>query len=335
MSNLVMEKIMARARGQRARIVLPEGTDPRAIAAAIEATRIDVARVILIGNASEIAPKIPKKYLEKIAIINPKEQLTAQEVYANALYELRKNKGMTLPLARSEVQKNIIFATMMVKLRDADGIVAGISLPTADVIRPAFHLIKAKPGVGKVSSFMIMTVPNGVKVGSNGALIFADCGINPNPTAEELAEIAIETANSARKLCGITPRVALLSFSTHGSGGDDESVIKVQTALKIVKDTHPEIMIDGDLQADAAINQEVARVKCKRNSEVAGRANVLIFPDLNSANISYKLVQRIAKTETIGPLLQGLNAPINDVSRGATASEMVKSIAITALQAKG
>lgn len=330
----LLDSFIERAKGSGKRIVLPDGNDVRAIKAASIAAQLKLAKIIILGDENEIAPKINKKLLNEIAIINPARENPLSVVYANALYELRKHKGMTIENAKFEITKPSVFASLMVKLGDADGVVGGISMPTAELIRPAFQIVKTAPGADKVSSFMIMKMPNGTNFGSRGVMFFADCGVIPEPTSEDLATIAIETANSAKNLCGITPRVALLSYSTHSSGGETESVSKVKNALKIVKEKCPELIIDGEVQADAAIVPEVSASKCLDNNVLGGRANVLVFPNLDSANIGYKLVQRIAGVEAVGPILQGLASPVNDLSRGASVNEMVRAIAITALQSK-
>ena len=331
--NNILEEIILKARGTGTRIVLPEGTDPRTIEAAIEAVRLDLGHLILLGNEVEILAKLPKKVAEKVVVLSPKSCPRDCDIYAERLYNLRKHKGLTLDEAKMEVLNPMVFATMMVYSGDADGIVAGLEYKTSDVVRPAFQIIKAKEGVSKISSAMIMQMPKNSTLGENGVLVFADCGIIPEPTSEDLADIAISSAQTAEALCQIKPRVALLSFSTKSTNDTGyESVEKVKQALKIIQSKMPNLIVDGELQADSALVPSVSKAKCP-NSILGGRANVLVFPDLNSANIAYKLVQRIAGIEAIGPILQGLNKPVNDLSRGATAQEMVRAIAITILQA--
>ena len=329
----IVERIISRAAGSNKTIVLPEGNDERVIKAAVAATKLNIAKIVLLGDENKIRLNINKKYSEKIKILNPQKELKLQNLFASALYDLRRDKGLTIEQARIEVKKPMVFAVMMAKLGYADGVVSGMITPTSDVIRPAFQIIKPKSGVSKVSSFMIMEVPPESGVGSNGVLFFADCGVIIDPSDQDLASIAIETALSAKKLFNIKPKVALLSYSTHSSGVETPSVSKVKSALKIVKQLRPDLIIDGEIQADAAINSAVSRLKCGSGDVLGGKSNVLVFPDINSANISYKLVQRIALTSAIGPILCGLNKPVNDLSRGATSDEMVKVIAITALQA--
>ncbi|MBQ7579528.1 MAG: phosphate acetyltransferase [Clostridia bacterium] len=329
----ILDKIVLKAKGIDKRIVLPEGEDPRVIEAIISATKLELGRLIVLGNEVEIYSKLPKNVSEKIIVLNPKTSLRDCEIYADKLYALRKNKGLTLEQARIEVLKPMVFATMMLYAGDADGIVAGLKLKTGDVVRPAFQIIKAEEGVNKISSAMIMQMPKNSSFGENGVLVFADCGIIPEPTSEDLADIAISSAKTAETLCGIKPRVALLSFSTKSQENTGyESVERVKSAVKIIKSKMPNLIVDGELQADSAIVPSVAKAKCP-NSILGGNANVLVFPDLNSANIAYKLVQRIANIEAVGPILQGLNKPVNDLSRGATANELVRAIAITILQA--
>lgn len=331
--NDVFDDLVRKASGSsNKRIVLPEGEDDRVIEAVKIAVMNNLGKLVLLGNKDVITKKLTKDIANKVLIINPCDEKLKLENYAKELYELRKNKGMTLELAQKEVLKPMIFATMMVHCGDADGIVAGVLFHTADVVRPALQIIKAQEGINKISSAMIMQMPKNSLVGENGVLVLADCGIIPEPTSEDLADIAIATANTAKKLCGINPKVAMLSYSTNiGENTGVESIDKVKRAVNIAKLKCPDLIIEGEIQADAAIVPQVAELKFP-NSILKGKANVLVFPDLNSANISYKLVQRIANIKAIGPLLQGLKKPVNDLSRGATAEEMVMVIAITILQ---
>ncbi|MBQ7453138.1 MAG: phosphate acetyltransferase [Clostridia bacterium] len=326
----IMDKILSRAKGSNRRIVLPEGTEPRIIDAAIKATELGLGQMILVAENNETLAKIPKHFQDKIEIINPKSELGRLELYANAFYELRKHKSMEKDRAKIEVMNPVVFATMMLYCDDADGLVAGAITKTADVVRPAFQIIKAREGINKISSIMIMERPD-IK-GNDGLLFLADCGIIEEPTSEDLADIAVASATSAEQLFGIRPRVAMLSYSTKSDVAPTESIKKVQDAVKIIKSRQPGIIVDGEMQADAAIVPSVAKIKCP-NSIIQGRANVLVFPDLNSANISYKLVQRIGGIEAVGPILQGLKKPVNDLSRGASTEEIVKVIALTILQA--
>lgn len=333
-SNNLFDNFIEKAKGSSVKIVLPEGEDKRVQEAAQLATSKKLGKIILLGNVDNIKSKLSKTMTNKIEIIDPEKSQELRKLYANKLYELRKHKGMTPAEAEAQVKKPIIFATMMLYCGDADGIVAGVSLKTSDVIRPAFQIIKAKQGVTKVSSIMLMQIPKNIPIGENGVLIFADCGVIPEPTDQELADIAITSAITAKKLCGINPKVAMLSYSTNSTEDTGvESVEKIKRAVQIAKSKYPNLLIEGEIQADAAIVPEVADLK-NPNSVLKGKANVLVFPDLNSANIAYKLVQRIAKVQAVGPLLQGLNKPVNDMSRGATAQEMVQAIAITILQSK-
>jgi phosphate acetyltransferase len=251
--------------------------------------------------------------------------------YANDFYELRKSKGITLEKARETIKDNIYFGCMMVKEGYADGLVSGAIHATADLLRPAFQIIKTAPGAKIVSSFFIMEVPN-CEYGENGVFLFADCAVNPSPNAEELASIAVQSANTAKNLLGFEPKVAMLSFSTKGSASH-ELVDKVRKATEIAKDLMPDVAIDGELQLDAALVKEVAELKAP-GSKVAGYANVLIFPDLQAGNIGYKLVQRLAKANAIGPITQGMGAPVNDLSRGCSYRDIVDVIATTAVQAQ-
>ena len=330
----LVENLILRAKGSNKVIVLPEGNDERVIKASIEATKLQIAKIVILGDPTVIVPQLGKKFADSIVVINPLKEEKMQLTFAEELYNLRREKGLTLAEAKQEVKKPMVFATMMAKLGYADGVVAGLRLKTSEVIKPAFQIIKAKPGVNKVSSFMIMEIPEGINLGNKGVLFFADCGVIIDPSSEDLASIATETALSARKLCSVTPKVALLSYSTHASGNETDSIIKIRNALKIIKSKTPELIVDGEIQADAALNAEVSKAKCGSQDILGGKANILVFPDLNSANISYKLVQRIAGISAVGPILQGLNKPVNDMSRGATYQELIKLIAVTALQAK-
>ena len=265
--------------------------------------------------------------------VDTTEENDKQKEYANLLYELRKAKGMTEEKALETVKKDkLAYAMLMLKTEDADGVVSGAITHTADVLRPAFQIVKMKPGVSKVSSVFIMESPN-ENYGENGFMIFADCGVNPNPTDEDLAEIAMLSSETAKAICSMDPKVAMLTYSTKsGDEMTDENVCKVKRALEILKTKAPELKVDGELQADAALVPSVAKLKAP-NSTVAGHANTLIFPDLNAGNIGYKLVQRLAGVQAVGPILQGLNKPVNDLSRGTTADEIVLCMAITTLQA--
>ncbi len=330
----VFAPILERAASSTARIVLPEGTDERVIKAAEIASLQNLCRVILLGDKITLATRLSKKALKNITIIDPIMEGKKREMYANTLYELRKHKGMTVEKALEALKNNITFAMMMLKSDDADGIVAGAITETADVLRSAFQIIKTKPECSKVSSAMLMEMPANSVHGQNGLMVFADCAVNENPTDEELADIAILSANTAKTICNIDPVVALLNYTTKADEDTDNEVVqKIKRAYKIVRRKSPMLAIDGEMQVDAALSPEVCVRKCGK-SIVAGKANVLIFPDIVSGNIGYKLVQRIAGVRAIGPILQGLNKPVNDLSRGTTAEEIVLNIAITVLQSK-
>lgn len=332
MSN-VFDKLIEKARHTGKRIILTETEDSRVLEAGNKAGEMDLCKIIMLGKESELKTKFSEKALSNITFVNPEEESDKKEQYISTLYELRKAKGMTYEQAREQVHDKLIFADLMLKCGDADGLVSGAITHTADVLRPAFQIVKVKPGTKKVSSVFIMESPN-ENYGENGFLIFADCGVNPNPTDEDLAEIAILSSETARDICGMEPRVAMLTYSTKsGDEMTDENVCKVKRALAMVKERMPELAIDGELQADAALVESVAKLKAP-TSDVAGHANVLIFPDLNAGNIAYKLVQRLAGVKAVGPILQGLNMPVNDLSRGTTSDEIVLCMAITILQSK-
>lgn len=328
----LLERIKENAKKYSKRIVLPEGTEERTIKAADEILAQGIAQIILIGNPTEIkvlAEKFNLKNIVKATIIDPQSH-ARKEQYADLLVELRKSKGMTKEEALKLVVNPLYLATLMIKNGDADGEVGGAKSATGDVLRPAFQIVKTLPGMSVVSGAILMFT-NNPAFGENGLLIFADCAVHPNPTAAELAEIAVATARTAKNIAGIEPRVAMLSFSTKGSA-KNEMVDKVVEATRLAKEMAPDIMIDGELQADAAIIPSIAASKAP-GSPVAGRANVLVFPTLEVGNIGYKLVQRIAGIEAVGPILQGMAAPINDLSRGCSVSDIVNLIAITVNQA--
>jgi phosphate acetyltransferase len=328
----LMNKIWEAAKADKKKIVLPEGDEERTIVAAQKIVEEGLALPILVGNKDSIlkASKEQGVDLKGVEIIDP-ETSPKLEAYINQFYELRKNKGMTLEKAEKIVRDPLYFATMMVKQDDADGMVSGAVHTTGDLLRPGLQIIKTAPGVSVVSSFFIMLVP-GSKYGEEGMLLFSDCAVNPNPNADQLAAIAIATAETAKNLCKMDPRVAMLSFSTMGSA-DHELVDKVRTATEKAKELRPDLQIDGELQLDAAIVQKVADQKAP-NSKVAGKANVLVFPDLQAGNIGYKLVQRFANAEAIGPICQGFAKPINDLSRGCSSDDIVNVVALTAVQAQ-
>ncbi len=328
----LMNKILEVAKADKKRIVLPEGNEERTIVATEEIYKQGYAHPILVGNKEEILNKATalKVDLTGVEIIDPETSENLSK-YIEAFYELRKNKGMTMSKAEKIVRDPLYFGTMMVKLGDADGMVSGAVHTTGDLLRPGLQIIKTAPGVSVVSSFFIMMVPDSV-YGEEGMLLFSDCAVNPNPNEDQLAAIAIATAETAKNLCKVEPRVAMLSFSTMGSA-DHDLVSKVRTATEKAKELRPDLLIDGEMQLDAAIVESVASQKAP-NSKVAGKANVLVFPDLQAGNIGYKLVQRFAKAEAIGPICQGFDKPINDLSRGCSSEDIVKVVAITAVQAQ-
>lgn len=329
----LMKKIWEAAKSNKKKIVLPEGNEDRTIAAAQKICNLGLAYPILIGDTQEILAKAKELDvdLSQVEIINPNESENLEK-YINAFYELRKAKGVTMEKAEKIVRDPLYFATMMVKLDDADGMVSGAVHTTGDLLRPGLQIIKTAPGVSCVSSFFIMEVPNS-PYGDNGLLFFADCAVNPMPTEDMLASIAIATADNAKLLSKIDPKVAMLSFSTMGSA-DHEVVDKVRNATIKAKELRPDLDIDGELQLDAAIVPKVAKQKAPE-SKVAGNANILVFPDLQAGNIGYKLVQRFANAEAIGPVCQGFAKPINDLSRGCSSEDIVNVVALTAVQAQG
>ena len=330
----ILEHMLARAKANPQRIVLPEGDEPRTLEAADILLKDKVANLILIGNPGTIHQMAAEKGLTHIGaarIVDPKNNPDLPK-YANLLYELRKAKGMTEEEAAKKAQDPLYLGCLMIKAGDADGELAGARGTTADTIRPAFQILKTKPGVGIVSGAFLMLTP-AKHLGANGVLMFADCAVNPCPDARELAQIAISTAETARSLAGIEPKVAMLSFSTKGSA-KHELIDKVTEATRLAKEMAPELDIDGELQADAALIPVVAEKKAP-GSAVAGKANVLVFPDLQAGNIGYKLVERFSGADAIGPILQGIAAPVNDLSRGCKVQDIVQMVIITANQAIG
>lgn len=327
-----IEEIKKRASNQIKTIVLPEATDIRILEATDIIGKEGFAKIILLGNESEIISiaNENKLNISKATIIEPLKSDKYDE-YVEAFYELRKAKGMTIEQAKKLLQDPVYFGMMMVKKEAADGLVSGAAHSTADTLRPALQILKTKPGTKLVSTFMLEIVPN-CEYGNNGIFIFSDCGLNPKPTSEELSEIAISSSESYQQIVGDAPKIAMLSYSTHGSAAS-EDVDKVREATQLTKEKAPNLLVDGELQLDSAIVPEIGNVKAP-GSDVAGKANILIFPDLNSGNIGYKLVERLAKAEAYGPICQGMAKPVNDLSRGCKAKDIVGVVAITALQAQ-
>ncbi len=328
----ILQQMTERAKQHQVRIVLPEGDEPRTLEAANIILRDKIAKLILIGDPATIRQMAAEKgyeHIEEATLFDPKNDPKMAE-YAGLLYELRKAKGMTEEEAAKKAQDPLYLGCLMIKNGDAVGEVAGARGTTADTIRPAFQILKTKPGVGIVSGAFLMFTP-ATHLGEGGFLVFADCGVNPCPNAQELAQIAISTAETARSLAGIEPRVAMLSFSTKGSA-KHELVDKVVEATRIAHELAPDLALDGELQADAALVESVGALKAP-GSAVAGKANVLVFPDLQAGNIGYKLVERFSGANAIGPILQGIAAPVNDLSRGCKVQDIVQMIIITANQA--
>lgn len=327
-----IEKIKEKAKSNIKTIVLPEGEEIRTLKAAEIINKEKFAKVVLIGNQEKIKEILTRENINigDIQVIEP-EKSEKKEEYANALYELRKAKGMILEDAEKLVLDPVYYGMMMVKLEEADGLVSGAVHSTADTLRPALQIIKTAPGTKIVSTFVAIDVPN-CEFGENGLFFFSDCGLNQNPNSEELAQIAISTAKSFETLVEAKPKVAMLSYSTMGSAKAEE-VTKVQEATKMAKEEAPELMLDGEMQLDAAIVPAIGQSKAP-GSKVAGNANVLIFPELEAGNIGYKLVERLAKAEAYGPVCQGIAKPVNDLSRGCKAEDIVGVVAITAVQAQ-
>lgn len=329
-----IEQLKEKAGQSKQRIVLPEGLEERTLKAANQILEEDFAEIILIGNPAKVkeeAVRLGLKCLDKAKVLDPLQH-DKMEVYTDLLYDLRKSKGLSREQAADLVKNPLYLSVLMIKNGDADGEVAGAENATGDVLRPAFQIVKTIPGISVVSGAFIMVLKD-KEFGDNGVLVFADCAVHPDPDAAQLADIAIASSMTAQSIAGIEPRIAMLSFSTKGSA-KHELVDKVTEATARARELRPDLKIDGELQADAALIAGIGQKKAP-GSEIAGRANVLVFPDLQSGNISYKLVQRLAHAEAIGPVLQGMAAPINDLSRGCSVSDIVNLVAITANQAAG
>lgn len=328
----LLDNLVSKAKANKRRIVLPEGLEERTLRAADRLLQEEVADLILIANPDEVKAKAAElglSHINKAEIIcpisNPKK-----ETYANILYELRKAKGMTIEEATKLAEDPLYLACLMIKNGDADGEVAGALNTTGNVLRPALQIIKTAPGIRVVSGAFIMIVQDN-KQGEDGVLVFGDCAVMPDPKADELAQIAVSSAATARTLVGMEPRIAMLSFSTKGSAKHD-NVDKVTAATKLAQEMAPELMIDGELQVDAALDLATGQKKAP-GSSVAGKANVLVFPDLQAGNIGYKLVQRLGGATAIGPILQGIAMPVNDLSRGCSVEDIFYMVAITSNQA--
>lgn len=327
----LIKNFYEKAKSKKTTIVLPEaGIDERVIQATKDIVSLEIAKVILLGDEEEIKKLAEKCSLDLsiVTCIDPKKSPDIKK-YGENYYELRKNKGMTHEKAMETIIHPLYFGSMLVKEGIAHGLVAGSASPTADVMKATLQIIKTAPGIKSVSSFFIMVVP-GSKYGEEGVFIFSDCAVIPNPTSEQLADMAISSSKAGKLLLDWEPKVAMLSFSTCGSASH-EMVDKVKNALKLIKEREPALNVDGEMQADAALVPSVGSKKAP-GSPVAGKANILIFPDLNAANISYKLVQRLAGAQAIGPILQGLAKPCSDLSRGCSYKEIVDTVAIVASQ---
>ena len=327
-----IESMKEKAKKDIKTIILPESEDIRVLESASKVLKEEFASIILIGDETKVQSLAMQNNIDitKAQIINPKTSSQFEE-YANCLYELRKEKGVTLEKAKEMLLEPIYFGMMMLKQGKADGLVSGACHSTANTLRPALQILKTKPNTKLVSAFFVMVVPN-CQYGENGVFIFSDCGLVENPNAEQLAEIAISSSKSFEQLTQREAKIAMLSYSTHGSANSSLTT-KVLEATNLVKQNAPSLICDGELQLDAAIIPEIAATKAP-NSIVAGKANTLVFPDLNAGNIGYKLVQRLAKAEAYGPLCQGISKPVNDLSRGCSADDIVGVIAITCVQAQ-
>lgn len=332
----LLDEIKSKAASLKKTIVLCEGEDRRVVEAAAQITKEGIAKIVLIGNEEEVKKVAPDVDLTGITLIDP---LTSEKTaeYAKILYEARKAKGMTEEQAAVQAKDRTMFGALMLKAGDVDGYVSGACHSTANTLRPGLQVVKTAPGIKTVSSCFIMIAPEGGnKYNPDGVAVFADCAINIEPDAQQLADIAVSSAKTARAIAGIEPRVAMLSFSTKGSGNDDKffkSVPKVQEATRLAKEMAPDLALDGEFQFDAAVAPEVGELKAP-GSKVAGHANVFIFPNINAGNIGYKIAQRFGGYMAIGPVCQGFAKPLNDLSRGCNVDDIVATVAVTALQAE-
>lgn len=331
----LFERLTKKAQEHPQRLVLPESTEPRTLQAAEKILADKIAHIIFLGKKEEILAKAEELGLSHIgeAEFHDQDDKAFTEKYAELFCQLRKKKGVTLEDARYTVKNPLYLGCLLIKAGDADAMVAGALSPTSSVLRAAFQVLKTKPGISVVSGAFIMLLPEDCKFGEDHMLVFADCAVVPDPTKEELAEIAIATAKTTKDIAGLDPVVAMLSFSTRGSASH-ERVDKVREATEIARLKDPTLVIDGEMQSDAAIVESVGALKAP-DSKVAGHANTLIFPSLETGNIAYKLVQRLAGAGAVGPVLQGLAAPVNDLSRGATVEDIVNTIIVTCNQAIG
>lgn len=332
----LLDEIKAKAAALKKTIVLCEGEDKRVVEAAAQITKEGIAKIVLIGNEEEAKKVAPGVDLTGITLIDP---LTSEKTaeYAKILYEARKAKGMTEEQAAQQAKDRTMFGALMLKAGDVDGYVSGACHSTANTLRPGLQVVKTAPGIKTVSSCFIMIAPEGEnKYNPDGVAVFADCAINIEPDAQQLADIAVSSAKTAKAIAGLEPRVAMLSFSTKGSGNDDKffkSVPKMQEATKLAKEMAPGLALDGEFQFDAAVAPEVGQLKAP-GSKVAGHANVFVFPNINAGNIGYKIAQRFGNYMAIGPVCQGFAKPLNDLSRGCTVDDIVATVAVTALQAE-
>ncbi|HBN12006.1 MAG TPA: phosphate acetyltransferase [Clostridiales bacterium] len=331
----LLDEIKAKAAKLKKTIVLCEGEDKRVVEAAAQITKEGIAKIVLIGNEAECKKVAPDVDLTGITLVDPLNSEKTAE-YANLLYEARKAKGMTEEQARAQAKDRTMFGALMLKAGDVDGYVSGACHSTANTLRPGLQVVKTAPGIKTVSSCFLMIAPEKHKYNPDGVAVFADCAINIEPTAEQLADIAVSSARTAKAIAGIEPRVAMLSFSTKGSGNDDkftQTVPKVQKATELAKEMAPELALDGEFQFDAAVAPEVGQLKAP-GSKVAGNANVFVFPNINAGNIGYKIAQRFGGYMAIGPVCQGFAKPLNDLSRGCSVEDIVATVAVTALQAE-